>query len=170
LQITSTTKFPFDPKVLLSFTLEQPQRSRVRVRVPSWSAKEMAVIVNGKETATGQPGSYVVLDRVWQHGDEISFTLPMELKLTRYEGLDKIAGQERYALEYGPILLALDGSQDAHLVVKGGTRHQDIVRQLRPKFGEPLHFEVAENAGRQFVPYLEVKSQLFTCYPVIELA
>jgi len=39
--------------------------------------------------------------------------------VTRYTGLDKIEGHERYALEYGPILLAIEGDDDARLKAHG---------------------------------------------------
>ena len=70
----------------------------------------MPIQVNGTLATSGKPGTYVTLDRTWSEGDTITFRLPMDFKLTRYTGVDKIAGHERYALEYGPVLLAILGS------------------------------------------------------------
>jgi len=53
-----------------------------------------------------KPGTYVTLDRVWKSGDTVTFSLPMDFHLTRYVGMEPSFGQERFALEYGPILLA----------------------------------------------------------------
>jgi DUF1680 family protein len=150
------------------FSLTQPQRSTIRVRTPSWAAAEMPVHVNGQLAATGKPGSYVVLDRTWRSGDTISFTLPVAFRLTRYTGMDKIEGHERYALEYGPILLAIEGSDDARLLARG-INAKDFLKQLTPSFERPLHFEIAGNPQHHYAPYFAIKNDSFTCYPVIDL-
>ena len=75
------------------------------------------------------------VDRTWQPGDTVAFALPMTFKLTRYTGMDKIPGHERYALEYGPILLAIEGSDDARLladVAKGERFREAIDAEVRP--------------------------------------
>jgi DUF1680 family protein len=131
----------------------------------------MPIRVNGTLAASGQPGTYVTLDRTWSEGDTITFCLPMGFKLTRYTGVDKIAGHERYALEYGPVLLALVGSADARLVVRSSQRHQDLLKQLKPKTGLPLHFTIAGDVVHEYIPYWEVPyKQMFTCYPIVDLA
>lgn len=69
----------------------------------------MAIRVNGKEAETGKPGTFAPLDRAWTEGDVIAFDLPMSPRAIRYDGTaDAVAGHERYAYEYGPILLAFD--------------------------------------------------------------
>ena len=62
MQLTMKTSFPDSPDVQLTFTLDRPQRSVIRVRTPSWAATEMTIQVNGKTAATGRPGNYAVLD------------------------------------------------------------------------------------------------------------
>jgi DUF1680 family protein len=168
IQLTAKTSFPETPEVELAFSLAQPQRSTIRVRTPSWAAAEMPVHVNGQLAATGKPGSYVVLDRTWRSGDTISFTLPVAFRLTRYTGMDKIEGHERYALEYGPILLAIEGSDDARLLARG-INAKDFLKQLTPSFERPLHFEIAGNPQHHYAPYFAIKNDSFTCYPVIDL-
>jgi DUF1680 family protein len=129
----------------------------------------MPVYINGTLAATGKPGSYVALDRTWRTGDLVTFTLPMALRLTRYTGTDKIEGHERYALEYGPILLAIEGSEDARLLAKG-TTPEEFLKQLTPRYGRPLHFDIEGNPDHQYAPYFAIKGEIFTCYPVIDLA
>ena len=169
LQLTAKTSFPDSPEVELVFTLAQPRRSTIRVRTPSWAAAEMPVHVNGELAATGKPGSYVALHRTWRSGDTIAFSLPMGFRLTRYTGLDKIEGHERYALEYGPILLAIEGSDDARLLAHG-TKPEEILKQLTPSYGRPLRFEIAGNPQHRYAPYFAIKNDPFTCYPVIDPA
>jgi DUF1680 family protein len=170
LELKAITRFPFHPDVELRLAAAQPSPAKIRVRVPSWAAHEMPIQINGNITASGKPGSYVTLDRTWSQGDTITFRLPMEFKLTRYAGVDQIAGHERYALEYGPVLLAILGSSDARLVVRNGERQEDLVKQLKPKSGQPLHFTLEANAAQEYIPYWEVPYKAaFTCYPVVDL-
>jgi DUF1680 family protein len=82
---------------------------KLRVRVPAWAAKDMPIAVNGRRAVSGKCGTYAVLDRFWSNEDTITFTLPMDFRVTRYIGADQIAGHERYGIEYGPILLAAVG-------------------------------------------------------------
>jgi uncharacterized protein len=167
MQLKMTTQFPFQPDVHLGITAPHPVQARIRVRVPSWASGEMPLMVNAKAAATGQPGSYVTLDRTWSDGDTISFTLPMKLKLTRFPGADEMANHNRYALEYGPILLAAVGSRDVTLQVEGNSHAEDLLAQLTPKPDQPLHFSIAKTPSIEYMPYWKVTDQPFTCFPVL---
>ncbi|MGD0124589.1 MAG: beta-L-arabinofuranosidase domain-containing protein [Terriglobia bacterium] len=170
LELKTTTRFPFQPDVELRLAAAQPSPAKIRLRVPSWAAGEMPIEINGSLAATGKPGTYVTLDRTWSDGDTVTFRLPMEFKLTRYRGVDQIAGHERVALEYGPILLAIMGSSEARLAVRNGERPEDFVEQLKPKNGQPLHFALDGDAAHEYIPYWEVPYKAaFTCYPVVDI-
>ena len=165
IQMKMTTQFPFQPDVHLGITASHPVRAKIRVRVPSWASSDMPIMVNAKVAATGTPGSYVVLDRTWSGGDTITFTLPMKLRVTRYAGSTETAGNNRYAVEYGPILLAAVGSKD--VVIRADRHPEEFLAQLTPKSGQPLHFTVAQNQGVEYMPYWKVTEQPFTCFPVV---
>jgi len=170
LELEIATRFPFRPDVQLRLAAAQPSPAKIRVRVPSWAAHEMPIRINGSLAASGKPGSYVTLDRTWSEGDTITFQLPMEFKLTRYTGVDQIAGHERFALEYGPILLAVAGSSDARLAVRNGERPEDLVKQLKPRSGHPLHFALDGDTAHEYIPYWEVPYKAaFTCYPIVDV-
>ena len=170
LELKMTTQFPFHPDVQLRIWVAQPTSAKIRVRVPAWAAGEMPIQVNGKVAAGGRPGTYSTLDRTWSEGDTVDFRLPMDFRLTRYTGLDQIAGHERYALEYGPVLLAILGSSDARLAAPNGRRPEDFLKQLKPKAGQPLHFTLDAGTPHEYIPYWEVPyKQPFTCYPVVDL-
>jgi DUF1680 family protein len=168
--LIQSTAFPFSPEVKLQLKLAQEASFKIKLRTPGWSATPMAIHVNGREVGTGQPGTYVTLDRNWKSGDSIKFTLPMDFKLTRYTGLDKIEGHERYSLEYGPILLALIGSDDAVLRVQSGREHTEILKQLRPNPDKPLQYDIDGHVGLTYIPYWKVLNEPFTCFPVVALA
>ena len=165
-----TTQFPFQPEVRLQVSAAQPVRAKIRIRVPAWAAKEMPIYVNGSPAAAGNPGTYAVLDRTWSDKDAITFTLPIAFRLTRYAGADQTQGAPRYGLEYGPILMAVIGSPDTVLQVKGGKYAEDLLSQITVKVGQPLHFQIEHNPGVELMPYWTVDQESFTCLPVVQVA
>jgi DUF1680 family protein len=169
LHLKMMTHFPAEPTVKLHVSADAPTSATIRIRVPSWASQNMDVMVNSKRIATGSPGTYVSLAQSWSDGDEISFILPIKLKLSRYEGANHVAGHHRYALEYGPILLAAVGATDVTLKGEKGTRPEDFLSQLIAKSDEPLHFKIAGNDQIEYMPYWEVKEQPFTCFPILDL-
>ena len=169
LRLKTITRFPLHTEVRLQFSAARASQLKIRVRVPSWATREMEVEVNGKASATGQPGNYVVLDRTWSDGDTISFVLPAALRLKRYVGVDQIPGYERYAIEYGPILLAAVGAADVRLRVAKGKRPDTLLEILKSKPGQPLHYTVEHNPGVELMPYWQVDKQPFTCLPAVPL-
>jgi DUF1680 family protein len=169
-KLTMATGFPLRPEVELHVSTPGPVRARIRVRVPGWAAGPMPIRVNGVTTVTGRAGTYAALDRTWKSGDVVSFTLPMDFRLTAYTGEERVAGQERFALEYGPILLALAGEVDEKGDARIPITEADLVRFLQPKPGQPLHFAIAGDARYEYLPYWEIGDQPFTCYPVMSYA
>ncbi|MGD0695339.1 MAG: beta-L-arabinofuranosidase domain-containing protein [Terriglobia bacterium] len=169
LRVKMATGFPFHPEVRLQFSSAQPTPAKVRVRVPSWAGGEMAVYVNGKATATGRPGSYVLLDRAWAEGDTVQFTLPAALWAERYTGVDQIPNHNRYAVSWGPILLAAVGAPEIRLGLKNVRQPEDLLLHLQPVPGQPLHYLVENNPGVEFMPYWQVNKQAFNCFPAVDL-
>ena len=166
LKLSMKTTFPYESSVELTYELPSPRRSVMRLRTPSWAVSDMAIRINGVLAATGKPGSYVALDRTWKSGDTVSFTLPAGFRLTRYTGMDQIEGRERYALEYGPILLAVVGTDDVQLR-RSGSSAQGFTSQLKAISGQPLHFAIDGNPDHIYMPYYAIKEETFTCFPVI---
>ncbi len=168
LRLKMSTRFPFDSEVRLQFSAARPTPAKIRVRVPSWATQEMAVYVNGKPAANGKPGSYVVLDRVWTEGDIASFTLPAALTANRYTGVDQIPDHARYAVSYGPILLAAVGAPEIRLRLKNVRQPEDLLTHLKPKPGQPLHYLVDDDPGVEFMPYWQVDKEPFNCFPAVD--
>jgi DUF1680 family protein len=168
LRVKMATGFPFHPEVRFEFSSAQPTQAKVRVRVPSWARSEMAVYVNGKRTATGQPGSYVVLDRAWAEGDTVNFTLPAALWAERYTGVDQIPNHARFAVSWGPILLAAVGAPEIRLRLQNVRQPEDLLKHLQPMPGQPLHYLVENNPGVEFMPYWQVDRQAFNCFPAVD--
>ena len=145
----------------------------VRVRVPAWATAAVTVSVNGTALASGTPGSFVALDRTWSNGDTISYSLPAAFRLTRYTGQARLAGLDRYALEYGPILMAAVGTFSPGLVdqfnqgtVRIPVAAADLVAALQPT-ATPLNFTVAGAPGVTFRPYWTVVQEQMSVFPVL---
>jgi hypothetical protein len=74
----------------------------LKIRWPAWAQPAIGVRVNGKkQKISGQPGSYVTLDREWRDGDRVDIQLPMALHTEPLPGTTNMV-----ALLYGPIVLA----------------------------------------------------------------
>ena len=99
----------------MTLTLEVAPKglSALRLRIPGWATDEVLVSLNGSQAARGRPGSYSVLEREWQAGDKIRLRLPLGLRASRYRGFDTVSGCERYAFEWGPLLLGAVGRLDS---------------------------------------------------------
>jgi DUF1680 family protein len=169
LRLKMTTEFPFNRDVRLHISVSGPTQSKLRVRIPSWAATEIEIALNGKPVAKGAPGSYALLDHLWSNEDIVSFTLPVKLKLIPYTGLDQIPGHPRFALQYGPILMAAVGPADTILKAPHGEHHDDLLTQLKPKPDQPLHFTIEHNPEMEYMPYWQVEGQSFTCFPGVDL-
>jgi DUF1680 family protein len=167
LGLQMVTAFPYSPDVKLSLKLSHPTVSVIRIRVPAWASHDMPILVNGKVELSGKPGSYAAISRTWKDGDTLSFTLPMAFKCIRYTGVQAIAGHGRYALEYGPILMALTGPLDQNQGAMLQQTPEQLIHSLRPIDGEPLHFSIRGNTTHQYMPYWLVSDQTFTCFPVM---
>jgi len=159
------TQFPYGSKTEIVVRNEQPLQNKIRIRVPLWASKNMPIRVNGSEVGSGKPGTYVVIDRKWGNGDVISFTLPMDFRVTKYAGLEKGYEENHYAVEYGPILMAMVGVKAKKFDIGVKTTAESIKKMLKPIPGKPLHFSIEENTEFEYWPYFEVQEEPFSCFP-----
>lgn len=177
--VTTTSDFPapqpFGRPITVTVThgSVSPMPLTVHCRIPAWAGPgSIAVGLNGNARyATATAGSYLAIQRDWQSGDAITLSLPMKLTPTRYVGLNRINGSERYAFEYGPTLLAAVPSSPT--LWNNATNCLHIPHSpttpdtwLTPIKGSPLHFSVAVGGSTVvFMPYFEVDDQLMTVFP-----
>jgi uncharacterized protein len=167
MSLQMTSEYPFAPDVTLRVSVARTTPMKLRLRVPSWAVKPMLIQLNGKSLVTGQPGTYQAIERDWADGDTITFRLPMDFRVTQYAGADRIAGHDRYSLEYGPLLMAATGTFDMKTGLCIGGDPQAPRSWLTPKSGQPLHFVINGDPQCELRPYLHVGNEQFTTYPVI---
>ncbi len=161
--LTTATKFPFDGKVTLKVATGAPRKMKLRIRMPGWADRAVGVKVSGASAVKAEPGSYVVLDRMWTDGDTVSFGLPMTLRTVRYTGFDQDPDRERHALLFGPVLMALVGAEGDDLDIPAA----QLPGRLKPVEGKPLHFAVDGKDGAYFMPYWQIDKESFTCFPTL---
>lgn len=166
-KVTLDTAMPYDGRVTLTFDCA-PQNFDLKIRIPRWVDGTVQVSLNGAAAASGIAGSYLTLRNSWKQGDQVAFILPFAWKLTRYEGAEQVDGYERWAYEYGPLLMAFRGELDKekHIFI----RHEpaSLPAALRAN-GQPLHFDILGQSGLEMVPYLQINPTMtFTCFPLFK--
>ncbi|MDR3094307.1 MAG: glycoside hydrolase family 127 protein [Bacteroidales bacterium] len=170
LSLHQHSDFPLSQEVKLHLKLKGSAQSKIYIRVPSWAVSSMDILVNGKKVASGTPGSYVALSRKWNNKDEISFTLPAGFRLTKYNGTDPdFQGKEAYALEYGPLLMAVVDPSVNNGILNIPLSSAELLAKLKPAAGKPLHFTVSsEGKTFEYAPYYAIDDETFTCYPFLK--
>lgn len=165
------TSFPEDNDV--SVTVTAGGKFPLRIRVPGWAAEDVVFSVNGEAAATGKAGSYITMERDWQTGDCITFTLPRKVRTIRYEGMTVVNGFERYAMMDGPILMAVSGPTQRVSEEKVAWNEKAGI-DARADWN-CVHWIGKLDAEGNFVseeltvmPYYKVpQDQEFTCFPLV---
>ncbi len=102
--IEQVTQFPREQGTTLKIKSSRPAPRTIHVRIPRWTTEDAQVKINGRPLeAMADPGSYLALRKVWQDGDTISLSLPMQLRQETLAGDDSV-----HAALYGPLVLAAD--------------------------------------------------------------
>ena len=162
--LENDSEIPYRDQVRLRLSMEESREFTLRLRIPSWATETVTVYVNGKEVLTAEPGTYAAITRIWNPEDEITYRLPMDFRLTKYEGADELRPFSRYAIEYGPVLYAVTAPnwQNARMI---GWSVSDYKKWLEPT-DTPLVYAIRQHPGFALVPYMDVDKEQFSCYPV----
>ncbi|MGH8170005.1 MAG: beta-L-arabinofuranosidase domain-containing protein [Steroidobacteraceae bacterium] len=99
--IRQHTRFPESNHVRLEIACARPVRATLKLRHPYWSTPAMAVRLNGRRLAPGQPGSYLELARRWRDGDVLEIELRTPLRIERMAH-----HPSKLAILAGPVVLA----------------------------------------------------------------
>ncbi len=102
--VKEETTYPFGDKVTLHINPEQAVYFPLHIRIPGWcSAPE--VMVNNETGTQAQAGKFAVINRIWKAGDKVEITLPMKIKLSRWEN-------NSLGVERGPLVYAMAIKED----------------------------------------------------------
>ncbi len=105
-QIEQQTNYPWDGDVQITVTAAQPTRFELALRIPGW-CRDFRLEVNGAAAARTPERGYVILEREWQSGDQVTLSLAMPVeRLAAHPQIRDDAG--RVALQRGPIIYCLE--------------------------------------------------------------
>jgi uncharacterized protein len=128
ISVVTETDYPWDGKVVVSINPDTKQKFSIHIRVPGWAngeaspgalyryiqnkPKQIEFLVNGNKVETKIDNGYISIERNWMKGDQISFTLPMEILQIR--AMDSLRNdQNRIALQRGPFIYCIEGADNA---------------------------------------------------------
>lgn len=125
IQVSQTTQYPWDGAIKVSIDgLQQTHAFRLLLRLPGWAKnqpvpsdlyqyagtekeKSISLYVNGKSIDYTMEKGYMVVDRTWEKGDSVTFSLPMDVH--RVVANSRVTDDaNRVALERGPLLYCLE--------------------------------------------------------------
>jgi hypothetical protein len=122
-KISQTSNYPWDGNIRFTVNPSRKSNFAVRLRLPGWAVNQpvpsdlyayigaqspkYTLLVNGREYSAPVEDGYLVIERTWKKGDQISYNLPMEIKKTVAN--EKVAADRGLvAIERGPILYCLE--------------------------------------------------------------
>ncbi len=147
------TGYPYDGEVRLSLTtIRRPTRFKLALRVPGW-ARTAALKLNGKPAEATRDRGYLIVDRVWQAGDKLALSLPLDLQIEPTTDNPGVV-----AILRGPLVLAADlGSVDEdYKATEPALVGDDLLAGFAPVAIEKAHYRTV-GIGRpgelNFVPF-----------------
>ncbi|MEX2315762.1 MAG: beta-L-arabinofuranosidase domain-containing protein [Pirellulales bacterium] len=123
IKIVQETKYPWDGRVKLTLTPEQPVKLNLQVRIPGWARNEVvpsdlyrfadkndesvALKLNGEPVAFEVKNGYASIERQWSAGDVVQLDLPMPVR--RVKSIEQVTENVgRVALQRGPLVYSLE--------------------------------------------------------------
>lgn len=137
-EIIAQTRYPYEEVIEFSIHPEMPATFAFSLRIPAW-CKQANLLINGAAVEEKlQPGSFYVIERLWQKGDLVRLELPFTLKLDHWP-------DGGISISCGPLTLALPIKAHALIEESNSTlkQRQDTLgdkyeqRQLVEKEGFP---------------------------------
>jgi DUF1680 family protein len=183
LVLEQVTQFPREQGTTIKVKSSRPAPRTIHVRIPGWATEEAAVKINGRPLdAVADPGSYLAIRRVWQPGDTVSISLPMELRQETLRGDESVA-----AALYGPLALAADlgaaPPEEAYRIIHSGdtvpknlpaasplpkiaaTSDASAKQWVQVESAPELRFSVAgESAKYKLMPMYQIGDQRYSVY------
>jgi DUF1680 family protein len=122
-RIETTTRYPFDGKIVLTLHRAGNKSWPLALRIPSW-ALGARVRVNNESSKSATQGTFHVIERSWQDGDVVELHLPMRPRWVAAHPLVEEARNQLAAM-FGPIVYALESPD-----LPASVRLQDV--RLKP--------------------------------------
>jgi len=150
LEIKQTTQYPWNGEVKLEVNPEKPNSFEVALRIPGWLSekplpgnlyafasapdKKFILKVNGSPAQYKLENGYAVITNSWKKGDEITLSLPMEVR--RVVANEKlIADNNKVALMRGPMVFCAEWPDymDKHVLNLILDNNAKLTAEFRPE-------------------------------------
>ena len=121
--ISQETDYPWDGEVKFRIGVDKPSSFTIKIRVPGWARdeaiplglytylnkvnKSISFKVNGIEQKVSLDKGYAVISKKWKTGDEITLSLPMEIRRVLSDERVK-ENNGMVALERGPLVFCAE--------------------------------------------------------------
>lgn len=126
-KISQETQYPWDGQVKISVSPEKTGKFALHLRIPGWAQNQplpgdlysyiapekdsVSVTVNGEAVLYQFEKGYAVIDREWNAGDVVNYSLPMSIhRVETNKNVAENAG--KVAIERGPILYCIEGADN----------------------------------------------------------
>src|SRR5665648_124452 len=122
--ISQETQYPWTGQVKITVSPEKTSKFALCLRIPGWAENQaipsdlysfitpesdsVSVTVNGETVPFKTEKGYAVIDREWNQGDMVNYTIPMSIR--RVVANQKVSDDlGKVVLERGPIVYCLEG-------------------------------------------------------------
>ena len=125
--IKTATNYPWDGKINLHIDPVKKSFFGLYLRIPGWvqgktytnglyeyanfKADNYSLKVNGKEVVTKVESGYLVIEREWKIGDQVTYNLPMQVNRL-ISSSDLKFDNNRVAIQRGPIVYCVEGADN----------------------------------------------------------
>ena len=131
--ISQETQYPWDGKISISVSPDKESQFALYLRMPGWAQDQVtpgdlysfvtpetdsiSISVNGEKVKYSKEKGYAVIDRRWEKGDKVGYTLPMSIR--RVKANEQVADDKgKVAIERGPLVYCLEGADNGTQLMK----------------------------------------------------
>ena len=125
--VKMATNYPWDGKINLQIDPVKKSFFGLYLRIPGWmqgktytnglyeydnfKANNYTIKVNGKEVVTKVESGYLVIEREWKMGDQVTYDLPMQVNRL-VSSADLKFDNNRVAIQRGPMVYCVEGADN----------------------------------------------------------
>ncbi len=110
--IKQATNYPWEGKVQFTLNPDQKKAFTLKLHLPDW-CKNYTLTVNGKECKPIEEMGYLLVDRAWQQGDEVTFDMAMPVEVVAADPRVK-ANTGKRCLQRGPLVYCMEEIDNPH--------------------------------------------------------
>lgn len=160
-----TSDYPDHPdcrKEYLQIRLKRPVDMTLHLRIPEWAIGETEIMINGEPAeVTAKSGTFAVLSRIWQDGDQVMLVLRQGIRLHPLPGQEELMG-----FTYGPIALVGLTEQEETIYVEKNDKAAVLQHSNEREWGSWKQTFKTRNQQKNllFVPLKDIGYEPYTVY------